>query len=170
MKRSTSHLRETILAWLDGASKVAAIVAVIMAGIWTYYIADITGETELNPEVWVHTQVVPYSRDTRLLVARVNEKNMGKVPVELGPDALVVTVKRVPDSLPTGSIDLDKQPIAYQRTGIFKRYDGGIYLEAGMQLEDLAEFVVPPGLYQIEANLALPDGDIVNDMTIQEVP
>jgi hypothetical protein len=168
MKISQRRLSVAVLRWLDPVSKIATIAAVVMAGIWTYYIADITGETELNPEVLVRTQVIPYSHDTRVLVARVSEENVGWVPVNLDPNALTVTVKRVPATLALGVVDMDKEPITYQRNDILKRY-GGEYLEARVKLEDLVSFVVAPGLYQVEATLALPDGDMVNGVALQQV-
>jgi hypothetical protein len=154
---------------LDPLSKLATIVAVVIAGIWTYHLHQITGESEINPEVSVSTEVFAYSQDARLLTVHVHEKNIGRVPVLLGSDALSLIVKRVPDGLKVGYVDMDKEPPTYEEKDIFKRYTDGVELGASSEFQDVSEFVVRPGLYHIEATLALPDGDTVNDATVQRV-
>jgi hypothetical protein len=52
---------------LDPLSKLAQIVAVVIAGVWTYHLRTITGTGEQNPEVWVSAQALTYGKDTRLL-------------------------------------------------------------------------------------------------------
>jgi len=168
LKQTVATLRD----WLDPLSKVATIVAVVIAGIWTYHIHTITGESEGNPELAVSTQMFDYSNDQKILLVRIRERNVGKVPILLDPNALHLTVTRVPNGLKLGYIDIHKQPATYEQRAFLARYDEGDDLEPGAELRDIAEFVVPsgPGLYHIEAALTLPDGDLVNDETLQSVP
>jgi hypothetical protein len=151
---------------LDPLSKVAQIGAVVIAAIWTFHMQAITGENEQNPEVWVAAQAIAYGKDTRLLLVRVREKNVGKVPVTFGANALTLVIKRVPDSLPSGYVDMDRHPALFTLKNLLK---DETYLGAGAEFQDAAQFVVPVGTYDIEASLLLSDGDTVGDMVIQKV-
>jgi hypothetical protein len=146
---------------LDPLSKLATITAVVIAGIWTYHIHEITGESDDNPQMTLLTQVFAYKR---LLVVRIRDKNVGKVPIPLAKDALTITLKRVPGALKAGRIDINKQQVLYADKS-FEETD----LEPGVEMEDVREFVIPPGLYHIEATLDLPDGDFINDVTVENV-
>jgi hypothetical protein len=164
-KLAAQFLREG----LDPLSKLATIVAVVIAGIWTYHLHQITGEGDINPEVWVSSQTFPYSEDARLLIVRIRERNVGKVEILLAEDALSLKVKQVPEGLAPGYVDMDKQPVVYEVKNLFSRYKGGVTLSAGTEFEDVTQFVVTPGLYHVEAYLALPDGDSVNDIAVARV-
>jgi hypothetical protein len=153
---------------LDPLSKLAQVGALIIAGIWTYHLRQITGEEEINPEVWVSAQATAYDQTTRLLLVRVREKNVGKIPVILDPEALKLVVKKIPDGLSPGYIDMDKQPVLFD-DALFKKYDDGVELSPGAEYEDVAQLVVAPGLYHIEATLSLPDDDMVDGVTVQRV-
>jgi hypothetical protein len=99
---------------LDPLSKLAQVIAVVVAGIWTFHIQQITGENELNPEVNLSTQPFAYGKDTRLLTVRVREKNVGKVPVTFGANALTLIVKKVPDcSLRATSTSTANRPYSH---------------------------------------------------------
>jgi hypothetical protein len=100
------------------------------------------------------------------LLVRVREKNVGKVPVTYGAKALTLVVKRVPDSLAAGYVDMDRQPALFTVKNLLK--DETI-LGAGTEFDDVAPFVVPLGTYDIEASLLLSDGDMVGDIAIQKV-
>lgn len=163
------YLADVVVSALDPLSKAAQVVAVVIAGIWTFHLHEITGEGEYNPEVWVSTEISAYSKDARLLVVHIREKNVGKVAVELGPKALSLAVKKIPESVSKGFIDMDKQPTVLEVRDLFKRYDRGTYMGPGSEFEDVAQFVVPPGLYNVEATLSLADGDTVNDVAFRKV-
>src|SRR5260370_40491590 len=112
---------------LDPLSKLAQIIAIVMAGIWAYRMHLLTGEEDIDPEVWVSTQTVAYSKDARLLVVHIREKNGGKVPVTVEPAALTLTVKKVPDSLAPGYVKMDSQPALFEEKHLLGR-DNGLYL------------------------------------------
>jgi hypothetical protein len=135
----------------------------------TYHIFDITAAGEINPEVWVSAQTFPYSKDARLLSVRIREKNPGKVRIELEPNALSLTVKKIPDGLKPGYVDIDEQPAVLKQNALFERYGEGVELEPGVEFEDVAEFVIEPGLYHIEATLALPECETVNSIAVHRV-
>jgi hypothetical protein len=154
---------------LEPLSKLAQVVAVVIAGIWTYHLRESTGEAELNPELWVSAESVAYDHDLRLLIVRIREKNVGKVPISLSADALSLSVKRIPEGLKQGFLDMDKQPPVFNRKRLLKQYEEGDYLGVGAEFEDVAELLVTPGLYHIEGILDLPDRDYVNDVAVVRV-
>jgi hypothetical protein len=154
--------------FLEPLAKVAQIVAVGIAGFWTYHIYQITGEGEVNPEVWVSAQTFSYSKDARILLVRIRQKNVGKVPVSLDSDALSLTVKKISEGLKVGSVNMDTQAPLFE-VNAFKSYEDGVELSPGAEYEDIAEFVVEPGLYHMEASLALPDDDVVNNVAVLRV-
>jgi hypothetical protein len=160
------------LSWgvkaLDPLSKMAQIGALIIAGIWTYHVRQITGEDEINPEIRLTTGVTAYNQTTRLLSVRVSQKNVGKVPVYADQHGLSVILKRIPDGQPVGYLDMEKQPVLYKNE-MLKRYDEGVELSPGAEYEDLAQFVVAPGNYYVEATLSLPNDEDVNGVAVQTV-
>jgi hypothetical protein len=159
------HSLRKFAAALDPLSKVAQVVAVAIAGFWTYHIHQITGEVDINPELWVSAEAFPYTKDARFLLVHIRQKNVGKVPVWLDENALSVTLKRIPDTLGSGYVDIDKQNPVFEKKG----RSGGIHLSPGAEYEDVAEFIVAPGLYHIEAALLLPSHELLNDVAVERV-
>jgi hypothetical protein len=159
-----------VVASLEPLSKLAQIVAVVIAGLWSYYIYQTTEEGEPNPQVSVSAEAFPYSKDARFVVVRIHQKNIGKIPIYLHSDSLSVRVKRVPEALKSGYEDMDKQESTYETSAVWARSGaGGIELSAGVELDDMAQFVVEPGLYHIEAYMKIPDYDYVTAFTVIRV-
>lgn len=152
---------------LDPLSKLAQIIAVAIAGFWSYHIHRITGEADIDPELGVSTQVIAYSQGARLLVVHLREKNVGKVPLDLRPDALTLTVKKVPDSLTPGYVKMGSQPTLFEEKHLWR--DDAPYISPGTEQKDVAAFVVAPGTYTVNASVSLPDGDIVSQVAFQKV-
>lgn len=153
---------------LDPLSKLAQIAAVVFAGTWAYRTHVLSGEDDLVPEVWVSTQVAAYSQDARLLIVHIREKNVGKVPLELKPDAMILTVKRVPDSHVPGYISMGTRAALFQEKHLLGG-EAGPYISPGAEQEDVAAFVVPPGIYAVEAKFSLSDGDTASHNAFQRV-
>jgi hypothetical protein len=168
MEASTRWWKGSFREFLEPLAKLAQLVAVVIVGIWTYHIYQTTGEGEVNPEVWVSTQTFSYSKDARLLLVRIRQKNVGKIPVSLASDALLLTVKKIPEGFKVGPVDLDKLAPVFHMNA-FESYEGGVELNPGAEYEDIAEFVVEPGLYHVEAALALPDDEVVNNVAVLRV-
>lgn len=160
-RRTLAGIRDA----LDPLSKLATILAVVIAAIWTYHIHEITGESDDNPQMTLSTQVLEYNQDERLLVVHVRDKNVGKIPIPLAKDSLTVTVKRIPDTLKPGHVDMGKQPALFVDKSL-EETD----LEPAVEQDDLREFVISPGLYYVEGTLDLPDGDFINDAAVASVP
>jgi hypothetical protein len=169
MRNALATLQRTgrgLIGALDPLSKLAQVTAVVIAGIWTFHIQEITGADDPNPELWVSTQSLAYGKDMRLLTVHVREKNVGKVPVHFGANALTLIVKKIPDSLPSGYVDVERQPALFTLKNLLK---DDTYLGVGAEFQDVAQFVVPLGTYDVEASLLLSDGDVVGDVAIQRV-
>jgi hypothetical protein len=115
--------------------------------------------------LWVSAESVAYDNDLRLLIVRIREKNVGKVPIELDDHALSLSVKKIPEGRKQGFLDMDKQPPLFD----VKHFEEGDYLSPGVELESVVEYLVVPGLYHLDGNLDLPDGDYVNDIAVVRV-
>jgi hypothetical protein len=152
---------------LEPLTKLAQIAAVVIAGMWAYRTHVLSGEDDLVPEVWVSTQVAPYNQDARLLIVHVREKNVGKVPLELSKDAMILSVKRVPDTHALGYVNMDALAALFEEKHILGGED--IYLSPGAEQEDVAAFILVPGTYDIKANFSLSDGDVTSHNTFQRV-
>jgi hypothetical protein len=113
--------------------------------------------------------VVAYSQDARLLVVHIREKNVGKVSLLINRDALTLTVKKVPDSLAPGFVKMESQPTLFEEKHLLSRYGEGLEIGPGAEQEDMAEFVVAPGMYVVEASFLLPDGDTAGQIAFQRV-
>lgn len=160
-----------LLSWLEPLSKLAQVVAVVIAGWWAWHLHETTSEAEEHVEVRVSTEVVNYHKTDQLLVVHIREKNVGKVPVHLKPDALLLTVKKIPESFAIGYIDTDTVvPVLFEVRDIFKRYGKEVWLDAGVEFQDVATFVVKPGLYHTEAKIILGEKeDWVNGIAVTRV-
>jgi len=122
---------------------VAQIVAVAIAGFWTYHIYQITGEGEVNPEYGVFAQTFSYSR-MRARCWYPSARECRQSSVSLDSDALSLTVKKIPESLKSGPVDMDKEAPMFD-VKAFKGYEDGVELNREQRYEDVAEFIVEPG-------------------------
>jgi hypothetical protein len=93
--------------------------------------------------------------------------DVAKVTASFDPSALTLTVKKVPGSIASGYVKTDGQPALFEEKGLFKKYGEGVDVSPGAAFDDIAEFVVTPGMYNFEATLVLQDGDTVNDAAFQ---
>lgn len=158
-----------ITSALDPLSKVAQILAVAIAGYWTWHLHDITGEADINPQVGVSAEAFENNKETRLLAVHVTEKNVGKVPIHLDGNALTVQIKKIPENVAAGYIDVDKQPVQFEKKDFLKRYEEETEIDAGTEFEEVEYFAVPPGLYRIEATVLLGENDSVNGFATVDV-
>jgi hypothetical protein len=150
--------RANIATWSQAISTIVQVIAVCIAGYWTYHLHVVTGETDENVNVSVEATSLPYSKAQRLLIVHFRPKNVGKVPVtyDKEDDARVV-VKQIPDDHAAGAVDLDKLPVAYERRNLFARYGEPYEIDPGIEFDELATFVVPPGTYHVEGIIGSPN-------------
>ena len=136
-----------------------------------------TAETVENINVTVEATSLPYSNTQRFLVVHVRPKNVGKVPVIFKkPDDLRATVKRIPDALGTGSVDIDALPVTVEKKDMLSRpgYGDEYELDPGVDFDEVAAFVVTPGTYHVEASLhqhqkKLDIDDTYGDQTVVRI-
>ena len=161
--------------WIDLLAKLSAVIAVVIGSLWTLHLRQITVEDEINPEVWVKTEYIPYEGNKKLLVVHVTEKNVGKVPVYLSKDALTLTLKKLPANHAVGYVDTEKlEPLFPPVRNIYEKYGREVEIDAGTVFEDVATFVVDDGIYQVEAELSLGkdsnnEGNTVNGVAVIKV-
>jgi hypothetical protein len=146
----------TVIA--DPLSKVAQIVGVIIAAIWTWHISEITGEYGLKPEVHVNAETFDYSAISRLVAIHVKEQNVGKIPVMLNGNGLKITIKKIPDGLKNGYANIDKLPVLYEQKDFLRRYEE-VQLDPGVEFEEVETFLLEPGTYHIEATVYMEGTD-----------
>jgi hypothetical protein len=157
--------RANIAEWVQIGAGLAQIFAVVIAGYWTFHLHEITGEAELNPNLTIDATELPYNDSQRLLVVHVRPKNVGKVPFDPDDANMWVRVKRIPSGLNAGAFSVDRLPVTYEQKQMLTRYHGGYEIDPGIEFDEVATFVVPPGTYHVEGELTWSDED-VGDQTL----
>ena len=150
--------RANIASWSQAISTVVQVIAVCIAGYWTYHIHVVTGETDENVNVTIEATSLPYSKAQRLLIVHMRPKNVGKVPVtyKKNDDARVV-VKLIPDDHTADAVDVDKLPVAFEKKDLFGRYGDRYEIDPGIEFDEVATFVVQPGTYYVESIIGTPN-------------
>jgi hypothetical protein len=159
---------ERIELWSKVVSTVVQVIALAIAGFWTYHLHLVTSESEQNPNLTMSISVLPYTEGDRLLTIHVKPKNVGKVPIVIrqGDESrggMWVRIKRLPASAKNGPVDTDALPVLFEKPGMLKRYlhNGETYeLDPGVEFDELATFVVPVGKYHIESEIDYPSVDV----------
>jgi hypothetical protein len=152
--------------WADLGVKLLTMVAILVGGYWAYYKFRVTDEAEISAVVAVSAEVLPYSRESCLLLLHVRPKNIGNVPISFGNKGFVVTVRSVPAGSNPGALDLDAQPKFYE-TDILQRFPDGYDLEPRADYDELVALVVPKGsMFSAKAVLNLPDGTEVDHTAV----
>jgi len=167
MRKWLEANRANIASWSQAISTVVQVIAVCIAGYWTYHLHVVTGETDENVNASVEAASLPYSESQRLLIVHFRPKNVGKVAVtyDKKDDARVV-VKQIPDNQPAGAVDVDKLPVAYVKKDLFGRYGDEYEIDPGIEYDEVATFVVPPGTYHVEGIIGSPNKEFRADETI----
>jgi hypothetical protein len=151
---------EKVKPWAEFALTCASLLAIPVAGWWAYHNFSVEDTDEVNPNISVSADVLPYDSDRRLLIVHVKPKNVGKVPFELDGGKqgdIDVLVKVIPPKMDSGHIDADKlslPPPNFTARDIVSRYKGGYVLEPGIEYDEIETFVVPKGTtYLISAEM-----------------
>ena len=166
------ELFSAIFKWLksiaDPIQKWATTIALIVGAVWTYQMFVREDAHEKNLEISVSLQSLPYSTDSRLLIAHVGIKNIGKVPIEIPAGQFWVEVKMVPTEAKRGYLNVGKLPILYRADDIAvtgKEY----WLEPGVKYDEVRAFIVGPGTYAVKAEADYEDEQEVDETQIYQV-
>lgn len=152
--------------WADLLLKVVSIVAIIAGGWWAYYQFWVTDTTASNIQLALSTEVVKYSGDYRLLLIHAKPRNIGKVLVTPGKDGFLISVRKLPDELKPGVVDLKSLPEIY-RVNLLKRFPDGYEMEPGVEYDEVETLIVQKGgLYSVKAVMDLGDNTEVDQTTI----
>ncbi|KVN23892.1 hypothetical protein WJ63_19340 [Burkholderia pyrrocinia] len=154
---------DKVKPWAEFALTCASLIAIPIAGWWAYHNFSVEDTHEVNPNISVSADVLPYDDDRRLLVVHVRPKNAGKVPIELGGGKrgdIDVEVKVLPPKLANGHLDLGKVPVSFPARNIVSRYEGGYVMEPGIDYDEIETFVVPKrATYIVRAEMDHYDDD-----------
>jgi hypothetical protein len=169
MRKWLEANRANIASWSQAISTIVQVIAVCIAGYWTYHLHVVTGETDENVNVSVEATSLPYySKAQRLLIVHMRPKNVGKVPVTYNKnDDARVVVKLIPDDHPAGAVDMDKLPVAYEKKDLFGRYGDEYEIDPGIEYDEVITFVVPPGTYHVEGVIGQADETIGDQAVIR---
>jgi hypothetical protein len=149
--------------WVDLILKAMSIAAIIAAGVWALYQFKISDADAWNIQLTVTTEVLKYSKDSKILLIHARPKNIGKVPVV--PEHLWVTVKDIPTGLNLGAIDLKNLKERY-KADILSGYPDGYELEPGVEYDEIVALIVSnKGIYAATGEIDL-DSENEIDQTI----
>ena len=143
-----------IYANLDISLKIASIGAILFSGYWAYYRFNLNGNDDWNVNLKLHTEVLPYGENSRLLIVHLEANNPISTVLDLekGKDTFNITLLKIPDGKKIGYV-LDEDS------------DGDVIAKADLLKTDLQlmpnatfvyteGFVVPLG-QEIYVNAAL---------------
>ncbi len=150
------------LALLDLALKLATLVSIIAGGLWAYfkYIRQRLGVWNLK--MTIIPEVLPYSRESALLVIKLDLKNVGFISIVPGSKGCTVAIRRVPAGLRDGQavtwrsaepfgeeLDILTQ---YREYAEADDYENEVYtLDPGGEYREQHSVIVPRGcIYLIE--------------------
>ncbi len=161
---SKASLGDTVLKWLP----LVATLATLAGGAWAYYQFVLGGLSDWMVNLEVATDVLPYGKDTRLLVVHVKSKNPR--PIELDVDksngSFTLTVRSVPDGLkPNSTITTDDGNLLATRD--LMPDDGYLFLPDA-EFDDVVGVIVPTGAtVAISARLSRGDDEVVADRFVR---
>ncbi len=98
--------------------KWATVLGIAVGGWWAWHQFNLTGVEDYSVILSLSAEIVPYTKDSRLVVLHANPKNAGKVPVEIGgsvPDTgFKITINKIPGGIaPAHALEAEQlQPIA----------------------------------------------------------
>lgn len=174
MKQPTQPMNfKRSLEIIDPINKIVATLAILIAGIWAYRTYGVERAGASNIVISVTSTLLDYTDNKKVLVVRVDFKNVGKVivrPAEIDAQqgGCILTLTRLPNEAPDGAIlNRDATPIV--RQNILNRYAGGnrtsgsnyeFWIEPNAE-EHLIEAVPLPadgGLYYVRAQFFFRSG------------
>lgn len=93
-------------ALTDQIHKWAQVLAILAGGIWAYYHFVLAGASDWDVTLGITTEVIPYSKDLKLLVVHVRSENRTERVVEIAKpdDSFTLTIRKVPDGLTAKAI------------------------------------------------------------------
>lgn len=166
-----------ITAFTDWLAKALGCAAVIVGGWWTYSLFISTGDGIPHLVLRMNADVLA-SGNERVLVLHLVPKNVGKVPLEKSPRFDVCINPLSPDPSPgtvlepQQRVDTGKQRCRW-RIDVLRKYTDGYFIDPGTDYDEVEAIVLPPGLYQVEAELDTdndPHGSAFNARQIVKIP
>ena len=129
----------------DLVQKWAQVVALIAAGGWAYYHFVLSGRDDWTINMEMTTEVVPYARDSMLLVVHVKSKNPTetRVSFDKSEGAFTLKIKKVPEGLKVGSLVSEDDGDVIATKNLMP--EDGYLLLPHSEFDDMAGVVLPVG-------------------------
>lgn len=151
------HLRHlnTVQAWV-------AIATVLITGTWTYYRWQLSGGNDWMVNLDMATEVLPYSKDLRMLVVHVKSKNPTTSVVDFsrGLSTFTLSAKEIPPGLtPNKVIDFNHARQLVPTIDLMADDGDGITYMPGAEFDDMITLVVKgSSSVYLNAQLARKEG------------
>ena len=153
--------------------KWATIGEIVVGGWWAWHQFKITAVEEDAVALSLSADIVPYSKDTRLVVLHAHPTNVGKVPVEIGGDvpktAFKILVSKIPADIAEAHVLEPErlQPIA--DINVLRHHPDGYVIEPENENDEVEAIPLAAGTYLVEARIDI-DEDYFNVYKIVQVP
>lgn len=135
--------KESFKWWVELALTCTSLVALPVGGWWAFHNFSVEDTHEANPNITVTADIQPYNESSRLLVAHIKPKNVGKIPIELdgGKNGdISVEVRVLAAKLSNGPVDTDALRVEYSAPNIVSKYKGGYVMEPGIDYDEIQAF------------------------------
>lgn len=160
-----------ILLWMaryaDPFAKWAVVLAIVGGGWWLYTGPAGNDVVATNPQMQIAVDYLDLPEGDKkagqykIAVIHVKTKNLGTAAIEVSPDDLVLSLNPVQGELPAGWVDT-RNLVAQDTVALLQKYPDGEILEAGVEYDDQAAFVLPVGaVFVARAKLDLGDNNLV---------
>lgn len=139
---------------------------------WQPLVSLFTGDFNENLNVQIVSETIETCQPEKLLVLHIQPQNHGSVPIEIGGKkggAMVVTVKRLPPSLPNEKWVNPKALPNLSEIDILQEHPGGYMIDRGIAYDEIETIALQPGIYWAGVVVNMSDGDYVDQSIIVKV-
>ena len=130
---------------LNTLQSVLTILALLATGAWALYRWQLSGGSDWMVNLDITTEVLPYSKDLRLLVVHVKSKNATTSEVDFNPprDTFTLSAKEIPPGLaPNSRIDFAHARDLLPTIDLMADAGEGVIYMPGAEFDDSTTLVV----------------------------
>jgi len=139
------------IEYADLINKLVASIAILGAGAWALWTFVLRREGVWNLQLTISPTDLPYGPGFRLLLIRVDLKNVGKVKITPGSKGCRVSVRKLPKDARAGEVlERDRGELLVEDVDILEHYRenggyAGYEIEPGCEYHELMTVIVPEG-------------------------
>jgi len=130
---------------LNTLQSILTILALLATGAWAFYRWQLSGGSDWMVNLDMTTEVLPYSKDLRLLVVHVKSKNATTSEVDFNPprDTFTLSAKEIPQGqTPNSKIDFAHAHDLLPTIDLMADEGEGIIYMPGAEFDDTTTLVV----------------------------